>query len=387
MRETALDALVCALPKHVLLLSGYWPVIGISIVVFTREGHITLLVPEDEIQFAEQGWADQIQRFRATTLDELPSGYEQVHTLARLVISSVKAASRIGYEFGPSSQAVTYSAMHWFGASLGQSLQDSAPNITCLPADESLSRLAAVKTAKEIGVIRRACYIAEDAFVSGAERLRPGLTEVGAADLFRSGFSLPEDNSGEQRAGGFAFCMSGPNAAKAAGAFAKSRDRAIGLGDFVLMHANSYCNGFWSDVTRTYLMGEPNDRQSRMYEAVLAARKAVLDSIRPGARACDVDAAARETLKRFGFSKEFKHPTGHGVGFEAISPTALPQIHPKSEQKLEAGMVFNVEPAIYIEGFGGLRHCDVVAVTQHGVELLTPFQAEYEELIRLKPAA
>ena len=75
-----------------------------------------------------------------------------------------------------------------------------------------------------------------------------------------------------------------------------------------------------------------------------------------------------------GFAKEFRHATGHGVGFSAANHDAIPRIHPKSKDLLEEGMTFNVEPAAYFDGYGGMRHCDVVAVTSTGVEVLTDFQ-------------
>jgi len=81
-------------------------------------------------------------------------------------------------------------------------------------------------------------------------------------------------------------------------------------------------------------------------------------------------------MSQAGFGANFKHATGHGVGFGAINPGALPRLHPKSNDVLKPGMVFNVEPAIYIQGYGGIRHCDMVAVTDDGFELLTPFQSQ-----------
>ena len=99
-----------------------------------------------------------------------------------------------------------------------------------------------------------------------------------------------------------------------------------------------------------------------------------------GVRAADVDAAAREVLASRGFGALFKHSTGHGVGFAAIDAGAQPRLHPASPDVLAAGMVCNVEPAIYIDGYGGIRHCDVVAVTEHGCEVLTPFHATVTEL-------
>jgi Xaa-Pro dipeptidase len=93
-----------------------------------------------------------------------------------------------------------------------------------------------------------------------------------------------------------------------------------------------------------------------------------------------VDRAARDELDSRGLGRGFKHPTGHGVGFAAIDHNAIPRLHPRSEDRLEVGMVFNVEPAIYLEGTGGLRHCDMVSVTESGADLLTPFHDTLSEL-------
>lgn len=127
-------------------------------------------------------------------------------------------------------------------------------------------------------------------------------------------------------------------------------------------------------------MGEPDTRQQQMFDAVSAARQEALSAIRPGVKAADVDAAARDILKTRGFGPHFKHSTGHGVGFSAIDANAKPRLHPKSEDVLEVGMVFNVEPAIYFDGYGGMRHCDMVLVTDSGAEVLTAFQCSMDDL-------
>jgi Xaa-Pro aminopeptidase len=230
--------------------------------------------------------------------------------------------------------------------------------------------------------IRTACRIAARAFRAGAQQIRAGMLETEAAVQFRAPLSTAGTGfEGVERADGFAWCMSGPNAALAQGAYARSRARPIGRDEMVLVHCNSYADGYWVDVTRTYSLGEPDDRRSAMYEAVFAARAAALAAIRPGARAADVDSAAREVLEARGFGPQFKHSTGHGVGFVAIDPNARPRLHPKSQDVLELGMVFNVEPAIYFDGDCGLRHCDVLAVTEGGAEVLTSFQDTVNSLI------
>jgi Xaa-Pro aminopeptidase len=184
-----------------------------------------------------------------------------------------------------------------------------------------------------------------------------------------------------QRADGFAWCMSGANSALAAGAYARSRAKAIQAGDLVLVHINSYADGYWTDVTRTFTMGKPDGRQQEMYDAIALAREAALTAIRPGATGAEVDSAARDVLTARGFGPHFKHSTGHGVGFSAIDANAKPRLHPKSNDTLEVGMVFNIEPAIYFDGYGGIRHCDMVTVTKSGAELLTSFQCSSGELI------
>jgi Xaa-Pro aminopeptidase len=95
--------------------------------------------------------------------------------------------------------------------------------------------------------------------------------------------------------------------------------------------------------------------------------------IRPGIHARQVDGTARSDLEKYSYGKQFTHALGHGAGF-AANANGRPRIHPASPDVLEAGMTFNAEPAIYIEGYGGMRHCDVVAVTSSGADVLTQFQ-------------
>ncbi len=382
LTDAQLDALVCALPAHVLLCSGYWPVVGASLAVVTAEGRAVVLSPADEEALAKRGWADEVRTFEPASLSEIRSTAQAARTaLQQLAKDLDMRCMRIGYELGPASEPASYAAMHLYGGTMVEMLREAVPTAPLAPADAVLARLAAVKTPREISCVRAACEIASEAFAAGAAHLRPGMKETEAAALFRAPLSsVGVDRDGIARADGFTFCMSGPNSAEAAGAYARSRARAIRASEFVLVHCNSYAEGYWTDITRTYTLLAAEERQRAMYAAVFESRGAALDAIRPGVRASEVDHAARDVLCRHGFEKEFKHATGHGVGFAAIAQNALPRIHPKSGELLETGMVFNVEPAIYIDGWGGMRHCDMVAVTTSGVELLTPFQASMEAL-------
>jgi Xaa-Pro aminopeptidase len=247
-------------------------------------------------------------------------------------------------------------------------------------ADALISTLRTTLTPGEITRLRSACAIAEQAYVVGKKNIRPDLKETELANFFRTPLSVPE-NENILRADGFVYCMSGPNAADASAAYQWSRSRRLADGDFVLIHCNSYADGFWTDITRTYILGKADDRKQNILDALLEARDAALAKIKPSVKASEVDRAARETMKERGFGKEFKHPTGHGVGFAAINHSAPPMLHPKSTDVLEEGMVFNVEPGFYEEGFGGARHCDMVLVTKTGAEVLTKFHDRTDELI------
>ncbi len=383
LKEAQLDAVVCALPLHVLLVSGYWPVVGVSLAIAKRDGRIVLLVPQDEEELTAVGWADEVHVFQPSSLSQLRPLAEVVRQeWQKLAASLHLERARIGYESGPASEPASYVAVNLYGPSLLSILHGGAPAAELVPVDEMLARLTSVKTPGEVDNIRRACEIAGNAFTAGCQQLHPGVAETKMAALFRDHLSeVAGTNQGATRADGFAFCMSGPNSAKARGAYARSRDRQLASGDLVLLHCNSYLNGYWTDITRTYTLGQPPSTARQLYEAIFEARQAALEAIQPGVEARTVDRAARSTLAAHGFGKEFSHSTGHGVGFAAISANARPQIHPESQERLVPGMVFNVEPAVYLDAFGGVRHCDMVAVTDTGYELLTSFQAMFDELI------
>lgn len=381
--EAQVDGLICTLPVYVLLLTGYWPVVGASVALITRSGEVQLLAPEDEKDLARKSWADRVRYFNPASLDELRSAEDAIREPLRQAAAELKIEhARIGYEHGPASEPASYAAMNLYGASILDVFREVIPGAAFLPQDDLLARLASVKTPAEVDCIQRTCAIAERAFWRGSARLQPGMTEIEVAGVFRMYLGVEgTGRSGIDRADGFAFCMSGPNSAKAYGAYARSRDRKVTRADLLLVHCNSYADGYWSDITRTYSLGRIDEKKERMYEAVLLARRAALEAIRPGAKASHVDNAARELLTQRGFGKQFPHATGHGVGFSSISHNARPRLHPKSPEVLETGMVFNVEPAIYVEGFGGVRHCDVVAVTAKGAKVLSAFQSRIEDLV------
>jgi Xaa-Pro aminopeptidase len=366
-------ALASFSPTEVLLLTGYWPVMGSSLAIFTRAGDVCGIVPEDEMELA-----------RATSDAEFisykPGSLHRISTSADALLEPLKDLAKraplnggpIGTTLGGGSQPASYLSIHHYRDTTVPLLRHAYADANVVSADAVFDRLQSIKTSVELDQLRRACSLAGFGFNEASSAIARGRREDEVAADIGAAFARVA-NRGFERGQGYFFCMSGPNSYKAYGAYARTRSRVLEDGDLVMIHANTVGDGYWSDITRTYVVGESSEQQQRMKDAIVEARRAALDAIRPGAAAADVDAAARGVLTRHGFGEAFKHATGHGVGFAAADGNALPRIHPKSPDVLEAGMTFNIEPAIYIEGVGGMRHCDVVACTETGFDVLTDF--------------
>lgn len=384
LNEASIDLLVCTLPINVLLTTGYWPIVGPSISFVSREGEVRLVVPEDEREPAQKGWANSVITVATASLQELKTIDEAVRQPLWKAISEfdIGRGKVVAVESRPVSVPSSYVASYFNNLWLYDLLKELAPFSAIVSASDLTQTLRSVLTSTELTHVRLACAIAAHAFETARDSIRAGLSETEVAALFRVLLtSMGAQYREVERVDGHTFCMSGPNSFEAYASYQQSRTRLLQAGDLVLIHCNSYADGFWTDITRTFCLGEPDDRQSEMFNAIFLARDAALKVIKPGIKGSDVDEAARTVLKQHGFEKEFKHGLGHGVGFAAIDHGAPPRLHPASADVLEPGMVFNIEPAIYIEGLGGIRHCDMVAVTERGAELLTPFQSEVSDLV------
>jgi Xaa-Pro aminopeptidase/Xaa-Pro dipeptidase len=374
LAHSSLDALVCCSSTEVLLLTGYWPVIGASVVVFARNGDVSLIVPQDEAQLAASTSAAQIIPYRPSALERLSTPIRALAGPLASTLNAMKPSGKtIGVEFRQQMQPASYAAsLEYYGAliDLLESFHLPAHYVSCEPVIEPLK---AKKTAKELELMKKSARLASAGFAKAVELIKPGLRESEVAAGVQHAFDTSTEADGMERSYGFFYCMSGPNSAEAAAAYARTRQRRLEEGDLVLIHANTCGDGYWTDITRTYTVGEPPQRHIAIREAIAEARAAALHAVRPGVPACEVDRAARTVMERHGLGEAFKHSTGHGVGYAAANANGLPRIHPKSPDVLEENMTFNIEPAAYFDGYGGMRHCDVVAVTQDGVTVLTEF--------------
>jgi Xaa-Pro aminopeptidase len=147
-------------------------------------------------------------------------------------------------------------------------------------------------------------------------------------------------------------------------------DRKIRRGDLVTIDMGATYRGYCSDITRTFIVGPPSEKQRKIYETVLEANEAALPEIRVGAKGIDVDLIARDIIAEAGYGEDFFHSLGHGVGIEVHEP---PSMSRSSKDVLSMGNVVSNEPGVYLKGFGGVRVEDTVLVTDSSPERLTEF--------------
>jgi Xaa-Pro dipeptidase len=228
---------------------------------------------------------------------------------------------------------------------------------------QNLLQIRAVKASQEVDAMREAIRLSESALHRLLAWVKPGMTEREIAAQL--GALLREAGSQEDA---FApLVQTGPNSALPHGMVS---DRALGADEFLLIDFGGMMHGYPADITRTFCLGTPSEEMRAIYESVLAANRAGVEAVRPGARCGDVDKAARDVIEAAGYGEYFIHRTGHGLGLETHE---LPQIAAGVDTVLESGMVFTVEPGVYVPGLGGVRIEDNVHVTETGVEVLTQF--------------
>ena len=370
LAASRLDALVCRLPENLVLLTGYYPIIGQSIVVFPAEGEATLIAPTQEGYLAAETDIADVRLYDCWRLGDPSPAESQARLLRQVAAEKRLGGSAIGFEDAFTSVAPPQMAGEppMIGPAWSALLDESfGPPIQ--PATELLDVLRATKTPLEVERLRRANRVASLALATFKEETQPGRTEVevGAA-VERAVMTLGVGFEGARSARGFAQVMAGPNA-ETAWYYPVSNDRRIARGDLVVIELGAVVDGYWSDLTRTVAAGPASDRQREVYEAVKRAQMADLAACQPGARGDEVDAVGRRLLGEVGLARYFLHHTGHGLGFHYHEP--YPWLHPDSRQTLAVGHVHSIEPGVYIPGFGGVRLEDDVAVLASGAEFLS----------------
>lgn len=240
-----------------------------------------------------------------------------------------------------------------------------------LPATPVTREVRMVKDAEGVAGLRRAGAAIDAVHARMAEFLQPGRTEAQAGALIEAAMHA----SGHERAD-FVIVASGPNGASP---HHTTADRVLAAGDAVVVDIGGPVDGWFSDCTRNYAVGEPPEGYAAAFATLQAAQRAAVAHVRPGVTAESVDRAARQVITDAGHGDAFIHRTGHGIGRDVHEE---PYITAGNDMVLEPGMTFSVEPGIYLPGRFGMRIEDIVVVTDDGVERLNTTSTD---LVRLSP--
>lgn len=251
-----------------------------------------------------------------------------------------------------------------------QRLEEHNSALEWVPQIRALERLRCVKASEEISKLDAAAAIGLTAFAEVLPYLRPGVRE---RDFALELEIAVKRHGGDEKSFDF-IVASGPRGALPHGI---ASQRVMQAGELVTIDFGVRLDGYHHDETVTVALGEVSDTLRSVHTIVLQAHDLALEAISPGASIRDVDAVGRDYIARHGYGEYFGHGLGHGVGLEVHE---WPSISPRSDARLEEGMVVTVEPGIYLPGVGGVRIEDMVLVTAAGGRVLTKIDKRFCQL-------
>jgi Xaa-Pro aminopeptidase len=375
MEVERLDALAVRLPENVLLLSGYWPMIGAGVLVFPREGRPVCAIPHCyEAEAGMSLWEAEPVYFKYGVLDA-----PEPDAAMRDILSHAargKGWKRVGYEASFEVVAPPWNS--------GEAQVPAAQTRELYRASFDDSELVDVsallqterrrKTAYEIARIRIASEISRIGLEAFERLAVVGASGVElAAGVEREIMIHGTGYQGAFRVRAYAQVAVGPDeSAIGYRPNEVSTRHHLESGDVALLELGVVADGYWADRTRVRVAGTPTDEQLKVFETVRRAQEVAVAAIRPGISGAEVDSAARSVIREAGYAGFFPHITGHGVGFGYHE--SLPKLAPGETAPLEEGMVTSVEPGIYCKPCGGFRIEDDVLVTHGGSETLGPYR-------------
>src|SRR3990172_6478904 len=244
-----------------------------------------------------------------------------------------------------------------------------APEADFPDATDVLAGLRLRKDKSEVDAMRKAVHIAQSALEAVIPQIKIGMTEKELS----SELVMQLLKHGSESEIPFAPIVSaGPNSANP---HASPTERKLQAGDLLVVDWSATYDGYISDLTRTFAVGEVNDEYKKIHKIVQEANAAGRAAAMPGVPCANVDHAARAVIEQAGYGKYFTHRTGHGIGMEGHE---APYMRSDNMQLLEPGMTFTVEPGIYLTGRNGVRIEDNMVITESGAESLSDMPREIQ---------
>jgi Xaa-Pro aminopeptidase len=260
-----------------------------------------------------------------------------------------------------SVQRLGFESIHLPYAIWDEIRRDLPSAVDFLPVDRLVDELRIVKDAQELQALQDAVDVLDRCLAHVVQRLEPGLTERQVARMVE--LYLIEHADGPSFP---SIVASGPNASVP---HAVPSGRRIEAGEAIKIDIGARASGYCSDMTRTVCLGQPRDsRLVELHALVLEAQQYAERELRPGMTGREGDSLARDVIARAGYGQAFTHGLGHGIGLEVHEPPWVSQS--RGDDVLRPGMVFSVEPGVYLPGWGGVRIEDLVVLEAEGARVL-----------------
>ena len=334
MQEENLDSFLITSPYNLRYLTNFTGTTGLAVITLEKAFFIT------DFRYTEQA-AAQAQGFEI--IKNVGPIFEEVADLVQK-----EGLRELGFE------ETTVSFLEY-------SVLEEIIDAQLIPISGMIEELREIKDEEEIAIIEKACSIADLAYDHILKMIQPGMTEIEVANqldfymrsLGASGVSFET------------IVASGLRSAMPHGVASK---KIIEQGDLITIDFGCYYEGYVSDMTRTFAIGDPGEQLKEIYQIVLEAQLAVLEVAKPGVTGKQIDAVARDYITKHGYGEAFGHSTGHGIGLEIHEG---PNVSVRAEKQFVPGNIITDEPGIYLPGIGGVRIEDDLLITSDGNRVLT----------------
>lgn len=349
MREKDIDVVFISSPDNVFYLSGFLsdPHERLLAIAVFKDAEPFMICPAMDKENAKNaGWSLELIGYSDTD-DAMELAYNAIRKRAPSIKRTAIEKEQLNVD--------RY-----------EKLVSLFPDSQFVSAEEKLHLMRMVKSDDELAKIKKACEFADFAIETGVSEIKEGKTELEILAAIE--YELKKKGVTEMSFS--TMVLTGKNAASPHGTPGLTK---IKKGDLVLFDLGVIWEGYCSDITRTVAYGDLNEKQEEIYTTVLKAQLAALDKARAGVKSSDVDLAARNVIESASYGDYFPHRLGHGLG---ISVHEFPSMTNTNNLPLEKGMVFTIEPGIYVPGVAGVRIEDDVVVTDEGIEILTKYPKE-----------
>ncbi|MEW9051735.1 MAG: Xaa-Pro peptidase family protein [Neobacillus sp.] len=349
MKEQNIEVSFLTSTENVFYLSGFYTTPHerlLALVVFQEEEPF-LVCPQMEIHDAKRaGWEHEIIGF-----SDIDQPWELIN---RAINNRLKTVNKVAIE------------KEHMNVERYEQLSALFPHAASVSAEEKLRTLRMIKDEKELKIIEEACALADYAIAVGCSEIAEGKTELDVLNAVE--YALKKKGVTEMSFS--TMVLTGVNAASPHGNPGQTK---IKKGDLVLFDLGVVVDRYCSDITRTVAYGDINDKQKEIYDTVLKAQLAAIEASVPGVTAAEVDQSARRIISEAGYGEYFPHRLGHGLGISVHEYPSLTETNPLI---IEAGMVYTIEPGIYVPEVAGVRIEDDVFITSSRAKILTKFPKE-----------